>query len=178
VKVSNLGKFGENFQLVLFWPKILMSCLTTKVSIYWLNAIRLILIYNQNFIFQSGTTTTLPICLKTFVYSVKVLWMFYEPASGCALARVLHAGQGDQGPMLWFLKYFRRKNQWKKWRFWLKTKLNYAKFWSYHWFLRKTPIFCRKLAKIAEKHWPQISLKKNSPEMKPNQCYVEIYTYL
>jgi hypothetical protein len=34
------------------------------------------------------------------------------------------------GPMLCFLKYFRRKIQQKNWRFWLKTKLNYAKFWS------------------------------------------------
>jgi hypothetical protein len=28
--------------------------------------------------------------------------------------------------MLWFFKYFCRKN----WRFWLETKLNYANFWS------------------------------------------------
>jgi hypothetical protein len=32
--------------------------------------------------------------------------------------------------MLWFLKYFRRKIQRKNWRFWHKTKVNYAKFWS------------------------------------------------
>jgi hypothetical protein len=40
----------------------------------------------------------------------------------------------------------------KNWRFWLKTKLNYAKCWSKHWFLRKTPIFfaenCQKSQKI------------------------------
>jgi hypothetical protein len=36
------------------------------------------------------------------------------------------AKQGDQGPMLCFLKYFRRKN----WHFLLKTKLKYAKLWS------------------------------------------------
>jgi hypothetical protein len=30
----------------------------------------------------------------------------------------------------WFLKYFRRKIQRKNWRFWLKTKPNYAKLWS------------------------------------------------
>jgi hypothetical protein len=35
----------------------------------------------------------------------------------------------NQGTMLWFFKYFRRKFS-KKWRFWLKTKLKYAKFWS------------------------------------------------
>jgi hypothetical protein len=29
--------------------------------------------------------------------------------------------------MLWFFKYFRRKNQQKIWRFWLKTKLNFEK---------------------------------------------------
>jgi hypothetical protein len=52
--------------------------------------------------------------------------------------------------MLWFLKYFRRKIQRKNWRFRLKTKLNNAKIWSWHWFLRKTPIFRRKLAKIVE----------------------------
>jgi hypothetical protein len=34
----------------------------------------------------------------------------------------VHQWQGDQGPMLWFFKYFRRKIQRKNWRFWLKTK--------------------------------------------------------
>jgi hypothetical protein len=29
--------------------------------------------------------------------------------------------------MLWFLKYFHRKNYPKNWRFWLKTKLNFEK---------------------------------------------------
>jgi hypothetical protein len=58
---------------------------------------------------------------------------------------------GGLGPMLWFLKYFRQKIQRKNCRFWLKTKkLNYAKFWSWHWCLRKTPIFSPKLSKIAE----------------------------
>jgi hypothetical protein len=38
----------------------------------------------------------------------------------------------------------------KKLAFLHKTKLNYAKIGSLHWFLRKTPIFCRKLATIAE----------------------------
>jgi hypothetical protein len=33
--------------------------------------------------------------------------------------------QCDQGPMLWFFKYFRQKIQRKNGRFWLKTKLNY-----------------------------------------------------
>jgi hypothetical protein len=43
--------------------------------------------------------------------------------------------------MLWFLKYFRRKIQRKNWHFWLETKLNYAKFWSRHWFSRKNANF-------------------------------------
>jgi hypothetical protein len=59
------------------------------------------------------------------------------------------------GPMLWFFKYFRRKirpkNLAKKFvLFLLKTKLNFAKFWSLHWFLRKAPFFRWKLSKIAE----------------------------
>jgi hypothetical protein len=44
----------------------------------------------------------------------------------------------------------------KKLAFLLKTKLNYAKIGSQHWFLRKTTIFCRKLAKIAENCDPNI----------------------
>jgi hypothetical protein len=38
--------------------------------------------------------------------------------------------QCDLGPMFWFLKIFLPKNSAKKWRFWLKTMLSYAKFWS------------------------------------------------
>jgi hypothetical protein len=33
-----------------------------------------------------------------------------------------------QGPMLWFLKYFRLKIRRKNWRFWLKTKINFEKY--------------------------------------------------
>jgi hypothetical protein len=40
-----------------------------------------------------------------------------------------------------FKNIFRWKIWRKNWRFLLKTKLNYAKIGSYHWFLRKTPIF-------------------------------------
>jgi hypothetical protein len=43
--------------------------------------------------------------------------------------------------MLWFLKYFRRKIQQKNWQFWLETKLNYANFWSQHWFFEKNANF-------------------------------------
>jgi hypothetical protein len=35
--------------------------------------------------------------------------------------------------------------------FWLKTKLNYAEFSSYHWFLRKKPIFTPKIVKNFQK---------------------------
>jgi hypothetical protein len=56
--------------------------------------------------------------------------IFYHCLSLNPSRRVLTAEKQFQGPMLWFLKYFRRKFQRKNWRFWLKTKLNYAKFWS------------------------------------------------
>jgi hypothetical protein len=44
--------------------------------------------------------------------------------------KVLHIGQGKgyQGPKLWFKKIAEKIA--KKLAFWLKTKLNYAKFWS------------------------------------------------
>jgi hypothetical protein len=45
-----------------------------------MNTIKLILIYHQNFIFQSSTTTTLPIRQKSQDFSL--FSMFYEPASG------------------------------------------------------------------------------------------------
>jgi hypothetical protein len=41
----------------------------------------------------------------------------------------------------------------KKWRFWHKSKLNYAKILSLRWFLRKTPIFSPKIAKNRGKLW-------------------------
>jgi hypothetical protein len=50
------GEFPACFVLT----NTLISCFATKVRIYWLNAI----IYYQNFIFQSGTRTTLPIPQK------------------------------------------------------------------------------------------------------------------
>jgi hypothetical protein len=61
------------------------------------------------------------------------------------------AEQGDQGPMLSFLKYFCRKFQRKNWRFWLKTKLNYAKFDHNIGFWENANFFdenCRKSQKI------------------------------
>jgi hypothetical protein len=47
----------------------------------------------------------------------------------------------ELGPMLWFFKYFRQKIQRKNCHFWLKTKLNYAKFYHNIGFLRKTLFF-------------------------------------
>jgi hypothetical protein len=38
-----------------------------------------------------------------------------------------------------FLNNFAEKFSGKNWHLWLKTKLNCAKLWSWHWFLRKTP---------------------------------------
>jgi hypothetical protein len=49
------------------------------------------------------------------------------------------------------LKYFRQKNVAKKWRFLLKTKLNYAKIGSKHCFFRKAAIFSPKIVKNRRK---------------------------
>jgi hypothetical protein len=49
-----------------------------------------------------------------------------------------------------FKNIFAKKKSAKKCRFWLKTKLNYAKLWSLHWFSRKRQFFRRKLAKNTE----------------------------
>jgi hypothetical protein len=54
--------------------------------------------------------------------------------------------QGDRGPMLWFLKYFRRKIRRKNSHFWLKTKLYYANFDHYIVFEKNANI----LPKIVE----------------------------
>jgi hypothetical protein len=35
------------YELAIVLTKILISCFTTKVNIYWLSAIKLILFYNQ-----------------------------------------------------------------------------------------------------------------------------------
>jgi hypothetical protein len=78
--------------------------------------------------------------------------MFYDPASTLRVSVPVHQywklankkslstvggyfGSGfflrmrtrGKGPMLWFLKYFRRKILRKNWRFWLNTKLNFEK---------------------------------------------------
>jgi hypothetical protein len=50
------------------------------------------------------------------------------------------------GTNVMILKIFSPKN----WRFWLKINQNCAKIWSFNQFLRKTPLFRRKLPKIAE----------------------------
>jgi hypothetical protein len=69
--------------------------------------------------------------------------------------------QGDSGTDVIILKYFRQKTL-KKWRFWHKTKGNFAKIWTQNkgkfcknliitLVFEKNAIFCRKLSKIAEK---------------------------
>jgi hypothetical protein len=55
-----------------------------------------------------------------------------------------------QGPMLWLFKYFRRKIRQKNWRFWLKTKLNYAKFWCYDFLNIFDKKFSKKLAFLTQ----------------------------
>jgi hypothetical protein len=65
--------------------------------------------------------------------------------------RKMISRQGDQGPMLWFFKYFRRKFQRKNWRFWRKTKLVFAKIAIITLvFEKKRQFFRRKWVKIAE----------------------------
>jgi hypothetical protein len=49
-----------------------------------------------------------------------------------------------------FKNIFAKKIGEKNWRFWLETLPNSVKGGSYRRFLRKTPVFCIKLAKIAE----------------------------
>jgi hypothetical protein len=55
-----------------------------------------------------------------------------------------------QGPMLWFLKYFRQKFLRTNLRFWLKTKINFEKNYHNIGFWKKRQFFRRKLSKIAE----------------------------
>jgi hypothetical protein len=52
-----------------------------------------------------------------------------------------------------FLNIFAEKifSKQKKLAFFLKTKLNYAKIGSKHWFLRKTPFFSPKIGKNRRK---------------------------
>jgi hypothetical protein len=64
---------------------------------------------------------------------------------------VINENQNFQGPMLWFLKYFRRKIRRKNCRFCLQTKRNFV--WKIDhnigiW--EKRQFFRRKLSKIAE----------------------------
>jgi hypothetical protein len=55
----------------------------------------------------------------------------------------------NQGPMLWFLKYFRRTHC-KKLAFLTPSKAKLCKILIIALVFEKTTIFCRKLAKIAE----------------------------
>jgi hypothetical protein len=79
--------------------------------------------------------------------SIYQFLIYLRSANVCSiyLRSIYHHGaifflHASQGPMLWLFKYFRRKIHRKNWRFWLKIKLKYAKIWSEHWFLRKTPL--------------------------------------
>jgi hypothetical protein len=70
--------------------------------------------------------------LSFFFPSLSILSIYQFRFGQFEDSQVLQKNLSPQnlGPMLWFFKYFRRKIQQKNWRFSLKTKLNYAKFWS------------------------------------------------
>jgi hypothetical protein len=78
--------------------------------------------------------------------------------------------------MLWFFKYFHRKIQWKNWRFWLETKLNFEKKVDHNiGFWQKRQFFRRKLSKIAENcdHNIGPSLKKEPGDKSRRRKLVE-----
>jgi hypothetical protein len=64
--------------------------------------------------------------ISILVYFV-VIWYTFAVLVSCS-GKNLATLRGHPGPMLWFLKYFRRKIQRKNWRFCFKTKLKYATF--------------------------------------------------
>jgi hypothetical protein len=47
----------------------------------------------------------------------------YSVFFSCCFTTTTKVTWDNQGPMLWFYKYFRQKNRRKNWRLWLKTKL-------------------------------------------------------
>jgi hypothetical protein len=58
---------------------------------------------------------------------IRIYPFFYEPAPGFHARFWIHNhSQDDQGPMLWFFKYFRRKNC-KKWAFLTQNKAKLCK---------------------------------------------------
>jgi hypothetical protein len=82
--------------------------------------------------------------------------------------------QGDLGPMLRFFKYFRREIQRKNWRFWLKTKLNYAKFW----YDKNASFFRWKLSKIAENCDHNIDPWCVGEKYRPKCCTINLLSKL
>jgi hypothetical protein len=62
----------------------------------------------------------------------------------------LVSDSGRPGTDFMIFKIFSPNNSAKEWRFWHRTKLNYATFCSWHWFSRKRQFFRRKLSKIAD----------------------------
>jgi hypothetical protein len=68
---------------------------------------------------KSGNFENENVSMEKCLSSSQVSWFMYRQFS-----------PELPGTDVWFLKYFRQKNLRKKWRFWLKTKLNYEKIWS------------------------------------------------
>jgi hypothetical protein len=56
----------------------------------------------------------------------------------------------DQGPMLWFFKYFHQQKSTKKFAFLAQNKTKVCKILIITLVFDKNAIFCRKLSKIAE----------------------------
>jgi hypothetical protein len=76
--VSRFCRFGESLRFGKIWgqysacfdlTEVVICYFTTKVSNNWPNARKLILIYYQNFILQSGTSTTLSIWRKSMTFT-------------------------------------------------------------------------------------------------------------
>jgi hypothetical protein len=79
-------KLGGELSACFVLTKILVSFCTTNVSIYWLKAIKLILIYYKIFIFQSGTTTTVPIWQKS-----QDVYLFDKSLRHCLIKTMAYA---------------------------------------------------------------------------------------
>jgi hypothetical protein len=68
-KSLQFGKIWGILPACFVLNNILISYFACQVRICWLTVIKLILIYCQNFIFQSGTSTTLSIRLKSRTFT-------------------------------------------------------------------------------------------------------------
>jgi hypothetical protein len=69
------------------------------------------------------------------------------------------AKQGDQGPMLWFLKYFRQKTGDFDWKI-----------------MQKTPFFRRKNVENRSKLWSYHAVVKKSHKKKPKTYFSKFYS--